>query len=228
MNLLTITRETITKIHALLDEGLVQGLGKPIPGQMCVEAAINYALGRPHGDDPGCVAEAIRRLKIQLNDAQWSSNIARANGMRRLAIAQLGSKDAIDEKLFARRCALLVAHLWQMPAIVRLYLETGDKSIRVKARNDATAAYADAYAAYADTYADAADAAYAAAAAAYAAAAAAYAAYAAAAYAATTAAAYATTAADAADAKRDKILGDFAENVVQILIEMKAPGVQWL
>jgi hypothetical protein len=58
-----------------------------------------------------------------------------------------------------------------------------------------------------------------------AAAAAAYAAAAAAAYAAAAAAA----AADAyADADAEKILVEYAENVVQILIEMKAPGVQWL
>ena len=45
------------------------------------------------------------------------------------------------------------------------------------------------------------------------------------------AAAYAAAAATGADAKktaRDKSLADFAEGVVQILIEMKAPGCQWL
>ena len=46
----------------------------------------------------------------------------------------------------------------------------------------------------------------------------------AAAYAAADAAAAAYAAADA----RDKSLADFAEGVVQILIEMKAPGCQWL
>jgi hypothetical protein len=205
--MIQITRETITKIHSLLDQGLVCGLGKPIPGRMCVEAAINYALGLPHGDDPGCVASSLRRLKIALNDAMWSSNAARAEGMRRLAIAQLGSKDVLDEALFARKCALSVAHLWKMPNIVRQYLETGDESIRVEARDIAAAA-----AAYA---------------AAYAARSARSAAYA---YAAARAAdAVAAYAADAdADVASDKVLGDFAESIVQILIEMNAPGVQWL
>ncbi len=40
-------------------------------------------------------------------------------------------------------------------------------------------------------------------------------------------AAHAAHAADAA-ATRDKVLADFAEVVVQILIEMKAPDCQWL
>jgi hypothetical protein len=31
---------------------------------------------------------------------------------------------------FARQCALDVAHLWNMPPVVRQYLETGDESIR--------------------------------------------------------------------------------------------------
>ena len=33
-------------------------------------------------------------------------------------------------RAFARRCALDVAHLWDMPQIVRSYLETGEESIR--------------------------------------------------------------------------------------------------
>ena len=63
---------------------------------------------------------------------------------------------------------------------------------------DAAAAYAAAY-----VYADAAAAAYA-------------------------DAADAAAAAYSAAAARDKSLADFAEGVVQILIEMKAPGCQWL
>jgi hypothetical protein len=68
---------------------------------MCVEAAVCYALGQPHGDEPECVNDAVRWFKIRLNDAKWSSNKARAVGMRRLAIAQLGTNDpSFDEKRF--------------------------------------------------------------------------------------------------------------------------------
>ncbi len=43
-------------------------------------------------------------------------------------------------KEFARKCALDVAHLWDMPAIVRQYLETGDKTASAAARDAASAA----------------------------------------------------------------------------------------
>ena len=45
---------------------------------------------------------------------------------------------------FARQCALDVAHLWDMPPVVRQYLETGDESIRAAAGNAARAAARDA------------------------------------------------------------------------------------
>ena len=84
-----ITQELVTKINTLLDSGLCFGVGEPKPGKMCVEAAICYALDLPHGDDPGCVSAPLRRLKIRLNDSRWSSDMARAAGLRRLAIAPI-------------------------------------------------------------------------------------------------------------------------------------------
>jgi hypothetical protein len=243
------------------------------------------ALGLPHGDDPGCVAPALRSLKLRLNNSAWSSNQARAKGLRRLAVAQLGSKDHLDEKEFARR---LVDHAIRRSAPQALRSaasvitdETHKAALRAAAdrcekegtREAALEAKGVALATYATYSADNDEAApaYAAAAAAnHAAVAAAYAtaacatysadnyeaapAYAAAAYAAAanhaaaaststaaamhSSAAYAT--ADAAayaayatafadkDLVRDKFLADYAEAVVQILIDMKAPGCQWL
>ena len=83
----------------------VPASGKPIAGQMCIEAAVCFALGLPHGDEPPCVGKAVREFKIKLNDCNWSSNAARAKGMRKLAIAQLGS-DVIDQVRFAELLAL--------------------------------------------------------------------------------------------------------------------------
>ena len=103
MTALEITREVAAKVLEVVDAGLVNGVGKPIPGQMCVEAAVCYALGLPHGDEPGCVARSLRSLKIRLNDSSWSSKQARAKGLRRLALAQLGSAGILDEKEFRRR-----------------------------------------------------------------------------------------------------------------------------
>ena len=103
-----ITRTTARKVLEVVDAGLVKGLGKPVPGQMCVEAAVCYALGLPHGDEPDCVSPALRSLKIALNDADWSSNAARAAGLRKLAILQLGTAEGFDEKEFFTRVALFV------------------------------------------------------------------------------------------------------------------------
>src|SRR5690348_8578289 len=93
------------KVLEVVDAGLVNGVGNPVPGQMCVEAAVCYAMGLPHGDDPACVSRALRSLKIRLNDSRWSSNESRAKGLRRLALAQLGSRDVLDDREFVRRVA---------------------------------------------------------------------------------------------------------------------------
>ncbi len=232
---MNITREMAAKVLSVVDAGLVNGLGQPIPGQMCVEAAVCYALGLPHGDEPGCVAPTLRSLKIRLNDSNWSSAAMRGKGLRRLALAQLGSAGALDEKEFVRRLvdyairnsvplALRAAasvhkdHKHKaalLDAAARCEKEgTRKAALDAKTAADAAAYAADAYAA--DAAANAA-----------AAADAADAAYAADAYAANAAANAAAYAADATDA-RDKSLADYAEAVVQILIDMNAPGCQWL
>jgi hypothetical protein len=151
----------------------------------------------------------------------------------------------LDEKDFARRVSRLAIQSCvpqAFRAAARLFkkgtkkdelLNAADLCEREPTADNARAAREIANSAAADADADAAADAYAdadaAAAAAYAAAAAAYAAYAAAAYA-DAAAAYAAYAADAYAARsaRDTSLADFAEGVVQILIEMKAPGCEWL
>lgn len=271
----TITLGHATRIVDLLTHGLVQGIGIQEPGKMCVEAAVCYALGLPHSDDPGCVSPPVRRLKIRLNDALWSSNMARADGLKRLALMQLGSKGALNDVEFVRRVvdvtirrivpmALRAAaqvnpdHTASLEmCAVRCEQEgTGEscKEARRVARavadaaadaasyDAAVASYdastsafavsadASAFAAYDAASYDAADAAASAsAAAAYTAAFAAYDAAAAASY-----AAYA--AADAAIAvgvlgsahTRDRVLADYAEWIVEILIDMDAPGAQWL
>jgi hypothetical protein len=209
----TLTKRDARRVLQVVDFGLVSGLGTPEPGKFCVEAAICYALGLPHGDQPECVAECIRRYKIRINDARWSSNEARTKGMRRAAIAQLGST-SIDQRKWAnyvieqvirrilplslRRAAELHKDKVHAARLVEAALRCEQEGTKESAQNAKTAAaYAAAAAAAAAYAAAAADAAAAAAAAAYAAAAADAAAYAAAA-AAADAAAYAAAAADAA------------------------------
>lgn len=109
-----ITKVQAQKVLDVIDKGLTQGVGRPIPGQMCVEAAVCYAFGEPHDDKPKCVDAVLSQVKIHLNDHNaWkrgksktglNPKAARTHGLRRLGVIQLGSRDAIDSKL-------LVEHL---------------------------------------------------------------------------------------------------------------------
>lgn len=235
----TITQTIAAKVLEVVDCGLVKGLGKPIPGMMCVEAAVCYALGEPHSDAPSCVSEAIRTLKIVLNDSIWSSSAARAKGMRRLAIAQLGSNQTIDDTEFAKRVVemtirkMLPIALRVTASIQKDYSDAllaaatnceveGTRASALAAREVAKAARDNA-----DGSDAAADASYSAFAA-YHAASDDISAHYAAAQTADAAHAAATAVAVATNGKRDGVLAEFAEAVVQILIEMKAPGVEWL
>lgn len=98
-----VTKEHAAKVLEVVDAGLVEGMGNAQPGYMCVEAAVAYAYGEPHTDRPKCVTEAIRITKIALNDhiVWFKSNndvMDRAKGLRRIAIAQLGTAGRITDK----------------------------------------------------------------------------------------------------------------------------------
>ncbi len=202
---LVIDREVVRKVVETVDAGLVSGVGKPIPGQMCVEAAVCFALGLPHGDNPECVAPTLRTLKIRLNDSAWSSDQARAKGLRKLAVLQLGTRDVLDEKEFMARVVEMT---------IRKIVPRALRSAAGMKGNKAHADRLEAAAKECETKGtkDAADAANAAA----------YAADAA------NAAAYAAKAAAYADDDSDESLAFFAGEVAQILIEMAVPGIEWL
>ncbi len=226
----------VKKFDEILARGLSNGLG--VQGsQVCIEAAICETLGLPHGDDPGCVGAAVRAFKISLNDSRWSSPKARAEGMRDLGLAQLGSKSVNDVEFVKRLSEKLIRVL--VPKLFRqIFPENGvclaaaDRCEKEGTLDAADAAYAASLAANAaDAASLAANAAAsaAAAAAAYAAASAATPAYAA--YAANTAvslaanaAAAASLAANAANAA-DEYLKLAAEIALETLCEMESPGV---
>jgi len=105
MKTIEINKELAAKVVETVNFGLCSGLGTPEPGKMCVEAAVNYACGLPHDDNPSCVGGAVRAFKIALNDAAWSSNKARGEGMKKIAVAQLGS-NTLDQIEFSRRMAI--------------------------------------------------------------------------------------------------------------------------
>ncbi len=236
-----ITKKLAAKVLEVVDAGLCSGKGTPVLGQMCVEAAVTFALGEPFSDEPSCVSEVLRSFKISLNDKNWSNNEARSKGLRRIALAQLGTKDTLDEKEFVRLLTEMTIKK-TVPAAIRLVAETAPEPHKtaileaaLECEKNPTETAARNAEKVTRKWANAA--AYAAANAAYAAAnAAIYAAYAyaaiyAATYAATYAADYAYAAAyDAANAAnaRDKVLSDYAEDVVQILIKLKTPGSEFL
>lgn len=108
----------VKKFDEALSRGLCEGLGDQ-DGQMCVEAAVCYAMGEPHGDDPKCVEPSVASFKIRLNDSTgWEDEFSRAAGLRRVGIAQLGSKGVVKEAKFAE---LLLVHCVRrlIPAVVK-------------------------------------------------------------------------------------------------------------
>jgi len=204
----------------LLARGLPSGLGDT--EHACIMACLNLACGGTLTDaaESPCVLPAAARYAIRLNDASWSSEMARADGLRDLGLALLGTAH-LDRKVFLSTLTQATIREVVPVFLRRAGLEEPAKRCEVEgtaeaarwarsAADAAAAAYADAAAAAA--YADAAAAAAYAAADADAAAAAAYAAY----------AAYA--AADAAYRKKhgDETLVLSAKIATRILTEMKA------
>lgn len=193
------------KVLDTVNAGLVSGLGAPVPGKMCVEAAV-CAMGLPHSDKPTCVGSAVRAFKIRLNDAKWSSVAKRTEGLRKLAIAQLGSEE-IDQTKFVR----IVAE-----QTIRQIIPRALRAAKKRAKPEHQVALEDAAiqceqngnkeAAFkAKNAADAAEAAYSAA-----------------------SAAAAASAADSASAARDEILMLACEICLYALVECKSPGCEFL
>jgi hypothetical protein len=225
------TKAVARKILDVLKHGLVRGKGDPKPGEMCVEAAVCFAMGLPHSDEPPCVGSAVRSFKITLNDSHWSSDMARANGMRRIAIAQLGSNE-IDQNVFVKELARLTIKKIvpiALRAAAKIHPEQKHKDAmeaaavgcEEKGSEDAASAANDAASYAASAASDAAS--YAAS---DAASAASYAANAA--NAASYAASDAANAADAASAAGDEVLCLMAEIGVEVLQVAGSPGCKWL
>ncbi len=130
-----INKQLARKVLSIVDHGLVKGLGEPEKGKMCIEAAVCFALGLPHSDNPPCVGKQVRNFKISLNDCSWSSDEARTKGMRKLAIAQLGS-DFVDQKKFLELVGFdCITKI--LPVIVKNALKEDRNNKFVKERKDA-------------------------------------------------------------------------------------------
>jgi hypothetical protein len=152
-----LTEEIKNRLNDTLSKGLVSGLGNPVPGEMCVEAAVCFALGEPHSDKPSCVHSVDRSFLMNLNDTSWSSNLARANALAPLAFAQLGTV-GLDRLLWVERVVVGTINRVLPIALRAIGLEdhalTCESAQSLKEADAAYAAHAAAY----DTDADAADA----------------------------------------------------------------------
>jgi len=152
-----LTKEVIERFDEMVARGFCKGVGSR-ETTVCVEAAICYALGLAHGDDPECVEPAVRSYKIKLNDSNWSSPEARAKGLRDLGIAQIGSRGVVDGIEFSRIMTRKTIQ-FVIPGLFRevlgKYPDCLAAADRCEAEGTADAARAAADAAYAADAADA-------------------------------------------------------------------------
>ena len=98
-----VTAELVRRVVDLFQLGLRFG-GGWLPGQMCAEEVVCHALEPEVWNDyPPGVSPSVRTLLIGLNDTDWSTNRARADGLLALTVAQLGTAGTIDETEFVER-----------------------------------------------------------------------------------------------------------------------------
>lgn len=144
-----LNRKTVERVLRTVDKGLISGKGEYAnPGAMCVEQAVAYATNEVDPgsfdptDNPACVSYNLSMLKISLNDGlRFDSVKERARVLRRVAIAQLGSRN--DGKynlnwdrfrdLLTERLRLLQYELNYKMARTVIKDETAEKMIDVMA-----------------------------------------------------------------------------------------------
>lgn len=69
-----LTKRHARKAASVIGVGLTSGLGKAVPGQMCVEAAMRFALGMKHGDGILSLAAEIgveACIKYKTRGSRW-------------------------------------------------------------------------------------------------------------------------------------------------------------
>jgi hypothetical protein len=120
---MNITIDHIMNLLKLFEGGLINGAGHDV-NHFCVQQAVHRVmdndLKNPHKSDhppQWCVHGEITKFGIIMNDTQgWSSNKARARGLQRFAIAELGSSKVSGREFFkrlAKKIAQKVNKDWQ-------------------------------------------------------------------------------------------------------------------
>jgi hypothetical protein len=196
---ITVDKNTfLGKFDEIISRGLCRGKGNR-NSQMCIEAAICTALDLPFSDDPECVARSVRQYKICINDKKWSSPEARAKALRDIGVAQLGSRDVVDGVAFSKRLAELTIQVL-IPTLFRERFPDNPVCLAAAdlCEKKPTSANARKAQAYAADAAAAAD------------------------------AADAAYAADADAKHTDKYLLLSVSLAMQVLRELKSPGLAWL
>lgn len=214
-----ITDEIARNVLSAVDGGMVSGLWDP---------------GEERRDTPERIALTLRTFTVGLNyAASWPDSATRAKGMRRLTLAQLGSRGHLDEIVLAGELADL-ANSWTdgilYPKAHAIYAQAwADNAATYAAVADGTHVASDTDDAHIAARAAAAHAAHAANAVAYV-----DATYAASNVGHRAQASYVPLSISHIEAAAMNAsiaagsLSRMAEDVVQLLIHLKAPGAKWL
>src|SRR5579864_7732419 len=97
------TKEIALKVAQSINGALRLGAGRGEGQDVCVMQAIARAVGLPAIDDQveSCVGSAVGAFNRRLNDCSWSSDKARAEGMKQLGVASIGSNQ-LDQMEFGK------------------------------------------------------------------------------------------------------------------------------
>jgi len=165
-----INEEVASRVLTVVDQGLCKGVGRRIPGQMCVEAALCYALGDRL--DERVFVEKLNEVVItKLLPKILRSAAALQQEPHKSKLLEAANRcetEGTAAAAAAARWAAANAFSTAAPAVARWLLMTAAADARWAADADADAAAAD------------------------------------------------------------ELLAEFAEQVVQILVEMKTPGSKFL
>lgn len=111
-----ITLTHINNLLKLFESGLVNGAGHDV-NHFCVQQAVHRVLDNDLDDaqksdrpPTWCVREDIRTFGIHLNDEKgWRDEKARAEGLKRFAIAELGSSEVWPSKFYEKLAVRLAS-----------------------------------------------------------------------------------------------------------------------
>jgi hypothetical protein len=118
-----ITIHHVLKLIKILDKGIIHGAGETVE-EFCVQQAVHRVLlDDPEdayaSDNPPnwCILDQIRAFGIHLNDqGGWKDNRSRARGLKRFAIAELGSSKLNSYEFFTKLRGALARRTGADPA----------------------------------------------------------------------------------------------------------------